>query len=734
MRSAVNVNGWSVLLDSGAVGALSDAELLVRFTACASEPKSQAAFTMIVDRHGPMVLGVCRRVTRDIHAADDAFQAVFLVLARKAGGIRLGRDDSLGRWLYGVSVKVARRTRTLLDRYAKTERIGARDWAVAPIDRSPSQLAELRSVIDAEIARLPERYRTPVELCLLEGLSQKAAAERLNCPLGTVESRLHRARERLRAGLERKGFAPAIAGRAIQESLAAEFVAHRLAAATSRNVSALALGEAPGVAAAVMQLISLEARASMLRRCAWFVGIALCLGVAIGGGAGVGLAGRELRAPVQAVHRADPPRPSKLDQQFHRIESDYIRQLAKYMDFFKGSTIPDRDQAEAAKVRPSFAEAVRRIAAAAEAAPKDPAVRDAMIWVILQTRAVADDTAEFALAAHWLTTHFGDDPEAVRVGLNLVNWVNFERDALLLAFYASAKDRESKGLARFALANYLAHKSTRAEFARKVNERPTSVHDDLLRADGTRYTETELMPIQQYAYLLHLKQCDPARLREEARRLFEEVIADYADVRHITARDRMLALELKYPDALVHGSPLSDESKAKLSSSLEKSSRVTLGEVAKERLDEWLNLDFGRPAPEISGPDEGGKPLALSSLKGKNVVLVFWSAANPEMTELTAVLKDLIAKLKDQPFAVVGVNIDADVAAARKAIAERPIPWPNWLAGSTQGTLAARYRVSDAPSVFLIDANGTIQGKHIPIQRIERRVLELIKPAGSAPK
>src|SRR5262249_1199773 len=144
-------------------------------------------------------------------AADDAFQAVFLVLARKAHAVRLGADDSLGCWLYGVSVRVARRARAL----AIKRTLAARDLGgLDPIDPSspdnPCERAALRAAIDAGIARLPARYRSAVVLCHLDGLSQKQAARRLGCPVGTVESRLHRARERLRSRLARRGLAPAV--------------------------------------------------------------------------------------------------------------------------------------------------------------------------------------------------------------------------------------------------------------------------------------------------------------------------------------------------------------------------------------------------------------------------------------------------------------------------------------------------------------------------------------------
>ena len=183
-------------------------ELLARFIRREDVASSEAAFAALVSRHGPIVLGICRRVLGDDHAAADAFQAVFLVLARKAPQVRV--DDTLGRWLHGVSIRVSRRARAVAR--AERARVRALDGLDPPdgsTTTSPESLREVRSAIDEEIARLPGRYRSAVVLCYLEGLTQEQAARRLRCPVRTVESRLRRARERLRPSLARRGLAPA---------------------------------------------------------------------------------------------------------------------------------------------------------------------------------------------------------------------------------------------------------------------------------------------------------------------------------------------------------------------------------------------------------------------------------------------------------------------------------------------------------------------------------------------
>jgi RNA polymerase sigma factor (sigma-70 family) len=189
------------LFGAGSVAGLSERQLLERFAGRGDD----AAFAALVDRHGPMVRATCRRLLRDDHAADDAFQATFLILARKAGSIRdAGR---LGAWLHGVARRVSSRARLVEGRRARRERSGARPEAV---EASPDAHADLRRVLDEELGRLPAGFRAAIVLCHLEGLSHEEAAGRLRCPVGTVRSRLARGRDRLRDRLLRRGLAPSM--------------------------------------------------------------------------------------------------------------------------------------------------------------------------------------------------------------------------------------------------------------------------------------------------------------------------------------------------------------------------------------------------------------------------------------------------------------------------------------------------------------------------------------------
>jgi RNA polymerase sigma factor (sigma-70 family) len=180
-----------------------DVRLLERFLA----ERDETAFEVLVWRHGPMVLRLCRGILGDAHEAEDAFQATFLKLARKAGSI--GKQASLAGWLHTVATRVALRARARRAARAGRERCLDDQSAVGPCDDPTAGLAreELRRLLDGEVRRLPEKHRAVFTLCHLEGKTNEEAAEQLGCPKGTVLSRLSRARERLRRRLSQRGLA-----------------------------------------------------------------------------------------------------------------------------------------------------------------------------------------------------------------------------------------------------------------------------------------------------------------------------------------------------------------------------------------------------------------------------------------------------------------------------------------------------------------------------------------------
>ncbi len=193
-----------MLFNAGTAGGLTDGQLLERFTAQGGEA-AELAFATLVERHGPMVLRVCRSVLRDPHAAHDAFQATFLVLVRRAGSLWV--RDSLGPWLHQVAYRVASSERSAEIRRRRHERRAAELSGPGARDEDRD---DLEAVLHEEVNRLPWGCRAAVVLCYFDGLSPEQAARQLGCPVGTVQSRLARGRERLRKRLTRRGLAPAL--------------------------------------------------------------------------------------------------------------------------------------------------------------------------------------------------------------------------------------------------------------------------------------------------------------------------------------------------------------------------------------------------------------------------------------------------------------------------------------------------------------------------------------------
>lgn len=282
-------------------GALEDAQLLHRFLAS----RDESAFTMIVQRYGAMVWGLCVRRLGETPEAEDAFQATFLVLVRKAASLH--GPQPLGPWLYGVA------NRTALKLRGKRARQAARETTL------PEQLAEqqpremwtdLRPVLDEEINRLPTKYRQPVVLCYLQGMSSEEAARRLGCATGTIFSRLSRARELLRRRLIRRGIA--VSAGALTAGLtenagvrAAPSLALR--EMTIRTSLLLAAGTAgPSLSAPLAALVEGVVRSMFFSKVKFAGMIVLALGFA---GAGAGFLGHRIDAeqPTTQQHPKSAP-------------------------------------------------------------------------------------------------------------------------------------------------------------------------------------------------------------------------------------------------------------------------------------------------------------------------------------------------------------------------------------------------------------------------------------------
>lgn len=225
------------LLTSPPLAELPDAELLRRFVA----DRDGRAFAVLVARHGPMVHGVCRRVLRDDHRTDDAFQAAFLVLVRKAATI--SDPAAVGAWLHGVACWVARAARRS-DRLRRERTV--ENLPDVPTDPAPEPDGEFAGVLDDELRKLPAKYQAVLVACDLEGRPRRPVAEALGIPEGTLSSRLTTARKLLAARLTRRGIVPAVAaGVAVNGPVVSARVVPRALLATTIRLGSGATGAVP---------------------------------------------------------------------------------------------------------------------------------------------------------------------------------------------------------------------------------------------------------------------------------------------------------------------------------------------------------------------------------------------------------------------------------------------------------------------------------------------------------
>ena len=215
---------------------LPDERLLAKFLS----ERDQTAFAIIVRRHAAMIMGVCRRILRHRHDAEDAFQATFLVLARKAA--KITQPELLAHWLYRVAYKTALKAYAV-GRKRRSREASARD-ACEPATHAPTSRHDLAPFLDQEVNRLPEKYRVPIILCDLEGKTQKKAAALLGCPEKTLSSRLARGREMLAKRLARLGLVATAISLPAALAQNAALAAPALIGSTVKAASLLATGPA----------------------------------------------------------------------------------------------------------------------------------------------------------------------------------------------------------------------------------------------------------------------------------------------------------------------------------------------------------------------------------------------------------------------------------------------------------------------------------------------------------
>jgi RNA polymerase sigma factor (sigma-70 family) len=298
MHAAVRELG--TLFNEGAVGMLSDGQLLGRFV----ERRDASAFEAILERYGPLVWGVCRRVLGNHHDAEDAFQATFLVLARKAASVM--PREKLGNWLYGVAFQTAMNAKAARAKRWVRERLAWEMTQPEAVPREHVYADELLSRLDREVARLPEKYRLPVILCELEGKTHRQAAEQLQWPVGTVSGRLSRARALLASRLSRAGtpLTGAALGILLADDVAQAGMPPELVRSTAQAASCSTAGKAAaaGVVSGQVAVLTGEILKTMLlNKLTLSTAVLLCALVLAAGGTSL----------TYRAHAAEPANPKQ---------------------------------------------------------------------------------------------------------------------------------------------------------------------------------------------------------------------------------------------------------------------------------------------------------------------------------------------------------------------------------------------------------------------------------------
>ncbi len=291
-------------------GGLTDGQLLARFVAA----RDETAFAALVRRHGPMVLGVCRRVVGDFHDAEDAFQATFLVLASRAASVL--KRESVGCWLHGVAYHTALRATTALGRRRSREK------PMSDLPHPQTQPDEPRDwlpLLDRELSLLPEKYRAAIVACDLEGRPRREAARVLGLSEGTVSSRLARGRALLAKRLTRCGVA--LSGGALAVALSNEAsaaVPAGLVSSTAKAAALTAAGQVAAVSTTTVLLMKGVTRMMLLKKLRVVAGAVVVL-LAFGA-VGVGY-----RAGGSGVATAAPPDKPGNELEALRRENDLLK-------------------------------------------------------------------------------------------------------------------------------------------------------------------------------------------------------------------------------------------------------------------------------------------------------------------------------------------------------------------------------------------------------------------------
>lgn len=702
---------------------LTDHDLLRMFTG----EQREAAFHAVLRRHGPMVLGVCRGVLCNEADAEDAFQATFLTLASKASTIR--KTGAVGSWLYGVAYRAALKARV---RSATRQRYEAAAPVPQVVEPDDMTWREVRQVLHRELADIPERYRAALVLCYLEGRTQVEAAAQLGVATSTLKERLERGRSLLRTRLVRCGLGPAavLIATAWPTVTASAALPPKLMACTVDAARVLTTGQlaAPGVIPAkvaalmegapkVMVHANLKLASAVLLAAISFVGSGLTRTAApvagpseppgpspklvanapSAGNPNTSKAGETSPRPVPPVGlTAAPSEGTVATKAVQGLIDEYTKDQQGILDrLVKAETDDERDALRRQLLILGHTYAPRLL----DLAEKDPA-SGAGLRALLFLLGNADTAPEADKAVSLFVKHHLGAKGLLAVAP--ASCEGFGRscspavETLLHAVLEQPKSKGEAGQACFALGKLL---RVRAQVARELKGQQSGYLSDPAREAVVRMQAPQAKALAQ-----RLRALDPEKLETESERYLERVVKEYGNGRaHLGDRDR------------------------------------TLGELAKSELYELRELAPGKNAPEVEGQDLEGKALKLSDYRGKVVVLTFWGSWCPACMKMVPAEKELAKRLAGKPFALVGVNSDADRLVAKEAARDKGMTWRSFWDESPgkatpDGPIATRWNLGSWPTTYVIDHRGVIQARFTgpPDPKVlDRQLDDLVREVGN---